>query len=1148
MAASSKSEKIYDVFLSFRGTDLRNNFVGHLYQALHLIGIYTFRDSEELKKGDQISPTLMKAIEESCISIIVFSENYASSTWCLEEVSKIMECNEQKNLTVLPVFYKVDPREVRGGRKSYRRALAKHESKFGKDSEKVKRWKKALSDAGSLSGWHLKDGDESELIQEIVEKISTYLARTPLHVAKHPVGIDSRVVKLKSMLNLESDDGVLMVGLWGQGGIGKTSLAKALYNAMFRQFEGSCFLANVRETSKGSGGLVTLQEILLNDILSPQQRLVVSNVDGGIHLIKRRLGRKKVFLILDDVDDRCQLNTLAGEKWFGNGSRIIITTRDKHLLTCHQIDQDHVYEVKALDDNQAHELLSKHAFQMHQIRADLVDRALDYAKGLPLALEVLGSLLCGTKEDVWESTLTKLSRIPDRTINNVLKVSYDGLHENEKDIFLHIACFFNGWAREYTKKVLDACDLQTVAGFDILMKRSLISIECEILNMHDLIQAMGIDIVNQECRDDPGRRSRLWLYDDVVDVLSRDMGDCAIKAIVLALPEQTEMCIGPDAFTKMRRLRLLILRNVHDSFQGPICLPNELRWFEWPGCAGRIPEFSSGPKKLVGLDMSEGNITRIIKQFKELQNLKYINLSFCDSLVSMPDLLCTPNLEELALQYCKNLVEAHQSIAHHEKLRVLTLEGCSKLSVFPNVLKSKNLQRLDLKDCGNFERFPDIPHKLESLKSLCLQGTAIKELPASIENLVSLERMMLHNCKNLVSLPSSIYKLQNMERLILNDCTTLIGFPKYEDSADASMKMGLPSLKYLDLEGCNLSEVEFLGNLSCFPILRRLILSRNNITSLPTSFGKRNHLFRLAVQDCYQLQEIPQLPPFLDDLWAPNCESLQKTGNLISSQDFVRRRLTMVSNFTPGENNCKPSIYLLREGMSTCSRSFHIPGGEMPEWLQPVEEEFVSFMASEDLYNKFLALAICFVVSKTKERGEIRIERYVNGQLRRNGYDGWATNSLDMDHIVLLLHPPSTTFGEVDFSQIDGSFVQFRLTISGTIVKKWGFRIICKQLEDDLKVGIQDNQLIDPALLYEVGHDSTNSEAESSHMHKVNPIEIDLQKDLQDCQMSTEEHSQAISERNHELFSHEACEPRPCGLLIRLAEMSMAVFARCFCC
>ncbi|KAK3430840.1 hypothetical protein EUGRSUZ_E02290 [Eucalyptus grandis] len=418
MASPSKPQKIYDVFLSFRGVDLRNNFIGHLYQALHQIGIYTFRDSEELKKGDQISPVLMKAIEESYIAIIVFSMNYASSMWCLEEVAKIIECKEQKNLIVLPVFYKVDPREVRGVRKSYQRALAKHESKFGKDSEKVKRWKEALSNAGNLSGWHLNDGDESELIQKIVEEISTYLARTPLHVAKHLVGIDSRVVKL----------------------------------------------------------------------------------------IQRRLGRKKVLLILDDVDDLRQLNTLAEGKCFGNGSRIIVTIRDKHLLTCHRIDQDRVYEVEALDDSQARDLLTKHAFQIHQIRTSLVDSALNYAKGLPLALEVLGSLLCGTTEDVWESTLMKLSRIPDKKINSVLKVSYDGLDENEKEIFLHIACFFNGRTREYTKKVLDSCDLLTAVGFDTLIKRSLICFERRILKVHDLIQAMGKDIVNQECRDDPRRR------------------------------------------------------------------------------------------------------------------------------------------------------------------------------------------------------------------------------------------------------------------------------------------------------------------------------------------------------------------------------------------------------------------------------------------------------------------------------------------------------------------------------------------------------------------------------------------------------------------------------------------------------------------
>ncbi|KAK3430999.1 hypothetical protein EUGRSUZ_E02229 [Eucalyptus grandis] len=620
MASSSKPKSNYEVFLSFRGTDLRNTFLGHLYKALHHNGIYTFVDSEELRKGDQTLPMLMKAIEESFVAIIIFSKDYASSRWCLEELMKIMECKEQKDLTVLPVFYKVDPREVRWGSKSYGKALAKHESKFRKDSEKVQQWKKALFDASNLSGWHFNDGDESELIERIVKEISTLLDRTPLHVAKHPVGINSRVVKLKSMLNLESDEGVLMMGLWGKGRIGKTSLAKAIYNDIFRQFEGSAFLANVRETSKGCRDLVALQEKLLLEILLLKQRLVVSNVDAGTNLVQDRLCCKKLLLILDDVDDLRQLNALAGEgKWFGNGSRIIITTRDKHLLTCHGIDQDYVYEVKALEDSEARELLSKHAFQTHQklkIRTDLVDSVLNHAEGLPLAIEVLGSFLCGRREHEWKSTLKKFSRIPHKAINNVLKISYDGLEHNEKEIFLHIACFFKGQDSEYIKKVIDSCDFEIAIGLEILIERSLISIEHRIVEMHDLIQLMGMDIVNQECRDDPWRRSRLWLYDDVLDVLSHDMGDCVVKAIVLKPPKQKEISIKPNAFTKVSRLRLLIMHNLHNSFQGPICLPNELRWFEWAGCASWFPQFSSRPKKLVGICMSKCSITGVPKQFK----------------------------------------------------------------------------------------------------------------------------------------------------------------------------------------------------------------------------------------------------------------------------------------------------------------------------------------------------------------------------------------------------------------------------------------------------------------------------------------------------------------------------------------------------
>ncbi|KAK3430899.1 hypothetical protein EUGRSUZ_E02571, partial [Eucalyptus grandis] len=781
--------------------DVRKSFLSHLYQALDQNGIYTFRDSEELRKGDQISATLMKAIEESCIAIIIFSEDYASSWWCLEEMAKIMECKEQKDLIVLPVFYKVE-------------ALDKHEDKFRKDPEKVKKWKKALFDAGNLSGWHLNDEDESKLILQIVKEISTHLNLTPLYVTKHLVGIESPVVKLKEMLNLASDNDVVTVGLWGQGGIGKTTLAKVLYNSMFRQFDCSCFLKNVREASKDSKDLVLLQNKLLSKVLSPQNGFEVTNVDRGINIIQHRLRHKKVLLVLDDVDELHQLHALAGEgKCFGNGSRIIVTTRDKHLLTCYGIDQDHVYEVKPLSYHEAHELLSNHAFltlQKSEIMTNLVNNVLNHAGGLPLALEVLGSCLRGKREDVWESTLKKVSRIPNKTINDVLKISYDGLEENEQEIFLDVACFFKWKDSEYIKKVLDSCDLATTAGLDIVIERSLISIDYGILQMHDLIQSMGMDIV--ECRDDPKSHSRLWRYDDIADALSSDLGDCAVKAIVLEPPklkelpelELKELSIHPNAFSKMRKLRLLILRNVHISFHGPICLPNQLRWMEFDGSGPWIPKFPSGQKKLVSIDMRKGTITEVVKHFKDFKQLTYVELSDCESLVITPNLSCAPNLKELKFWNCKNLVEAHESIANHDKLQVLHFKWCPELRVFPNVLESKSLRDLNFSVCSKFERFPDIPHELRCLKRLSILHTAIKELPTSIENLVSLERMFLDICKNSVSIPSNIYKLQNLR--CFKSAFGPIVFPNLTDSANPCMKVGLSNLKVLDLLNCNLSE------------------------------------------------------------------------------------------------------------------------------------------------------------------------------------------------------------------------------------------------------------------------------------------------------------------------------------------------------
>jgi hypothetical protein len=145
----------YDVFVSFRGQDTRNNFANHLFAALQRKGVVAFRDDTKLKKGDSIAPELHHAIEASQVFLVVFSKNYASSTWCLGELEYILHCSQVSGRRVLPVFYDVDPSEVRHQKGSYGEALAKHEVRFQHESEMVQRWREALTQVANLCGWDM---------------------------------------------------------------------------------------------------------------------------------------------------------------------------------------------------------------------------------------------------------------------------------------------------------------------------------------------------------------------------------------------------------------------------------------------------------------------------------------------------------------------------------------------------------------------------------------------------------------------------------------------------------------------------------------------------------------------------------------------------------------------------------------------------------------------------------------------------------------------------------------------------------------------------------------------------------------------------------------------------------------------------------
>ncbi|KAM1478783.1 hypothetical protein ACFX2I_026163 [Malus domestica] len=293
---------------------------------------------------------------------------YADSSWCLDELVKIMECRDKLGRDVFPIFYHVDPSHVRKQNGDFAEAFQKHEKdiheeKDGKTREKVKQWRWALTEAANLSGCHLKITDnrhEATVIREIIDKVITNWLSTIniLPVAKHQVGIDSRIKEIITYLSSDGSDDVLMVGIWGMGGLGKTTAAKAIFNKIHHKFKFKCFLADVRDnTSKH--GLAYLQEKLIFDVL--KEKSEISSVDKGISLIEDQFSHRKVLVIIDNIDEVEQLNAIAGNhKWFGPGSRIIITTRDEHLLKQGKVNK--TYPAQELNKEEALKLLSWHAF------------------------------------------------------------------------------------------------------------------------------------------------------------------------------------------------------------------------------------------------------------------------------------------------------------------------------------------------------------------------------------------------------------------------------------------------------------------------------------------------------------------------------------------------------------------------------------------------------------------------------------------------------------------------------------------------------------------------------------------------------------------------------------------------------------------
>ncbi|CAL1363650.1 unnamed protein product [Linum trigynum] len=955
--ASGPGLSKYDAFISFRGADVRNSFLSHLYYHLHnLQKLAVYKDDVDLERGEQISPSLLLAIQRSDVYIVVLSPKYTDSPWCLEELEEILRCMKLHGRRVIPVFYGVDPSEVENQKLPSATAW------------RIRSWRAALSEVANLSGFDSQViRPETKLIEEIVKAVFQAIHYSCSQMVKFPaysasrglVGVERQIEQLQALLCSDGRSN-WTIGLWGMGGIGKTALAKAFFDLFSCRFEASYFFSNFTDTISGGPSLQpfgNLQNHLFSKLLGDGNgRAGGGAVSYGMAV--HRLSRMKSLVVIDDVgNDVGEIGPLKdmlnGQycNLFGPGSVIIMTGRNKQLLknVC-----DHVYEVKGLDCEEASELFCLHAFRGESAQIeylDMVERAIRYVDGNPLAITILGAHLFGRDLQFWDRELGALEDNPNSVVQNVLRRSYDGLSRVEKDIFLDLACFFPYWRHlklVYIEEIM-GLECGRVNLITNLVDKSLISINVDegYIEMNSLLQDLGRYIVDEEWQIE--KRSRLWRSQDLYYLFRENKGTESTEGILLLDNQGYKehiLLLQPDTFTRMKRLRFLIISNQASSLvlpkDGLNCLPNTLRILDWYSLTSKCLPSQFSAENLITLNMTNSQIEQLWEGDEldaDLGNLKFLNLHGSESLRKLPDLSTAKKLKEIDLPFCTSLVELPSSILYLPKLESLNLWGCSSLKLenledyansnpgpstghhdilpslreldlsytpiqkVPNFITRLHILELQCLKCTKLTEFPVIP----SLESFTLTRSLIKEV-VELEKLTELKFLRLSDNEQLVLVSGDLSKLKSLEEIHLDDCSKLSSLP---ESSGILMRMESPiGLFKLSLQRCkslarlpdSIGNLMNLGSLDlrCTAVkelpssvvniirLSELILQEcKSLACLPDTIHKLTNLNTLNLFGCVQLRNLPELPPSLKNLDAHGCNSLQTLSiGTVEKHDF----------------------------------------------------------------------------------------------------------------------------------------------------------------------------------------------------------------------------------------------------------------------
>ncbi|EOA16009.1 hypothetical protein CARUB_v10004129mg, partial [Capsella rubella] len=773
------------VYVSFNRCEdtIRHSFLSHISAEFHRRRITC---EYHVSDHDRVPEERDAAIAKSKVSLVILSEEYAFSKQCLDELLNVSECRANNDLVVVPVFY--------GFTKSaLRKQCLKLKNKYPDD--RVADWRRTLLEIADLPGHASSlERSDSELVQEIVADVRQKLDLTSM------IGIYPRLMEIENLL-CKQPWSVHSLGIWGMGGIGKSTLAEEAFKQLSGDYEAACFIKDFDIAFQERGAYGLLEEHL-------GKKLGLKNP-----VTREKLRHKRIMVVLDDVHKPVGATTFLS--WFdllGPRSLIIITSRDKQLLV--QCRVKDIYEVQGLDELEAQQLFSQRVIdeinspKLVEYKKNLL-KLVEYANGNPLALRIYCSELEGKKPPELDSAVLELKGHLSDKIFDAFKKSYDALSDSEKEIFLLIVCFLRGENVEYVMQLLSGCGFFPHVGIDALVDKGLVFLSDNRVKMHDLIYDVGLKIIRDQREetemgyrflDASNIQSIQEENEEPKDTPKQETED--IKAITLDASNLAST--DQVAFQHMYNLRYMKI--IHSSEKNhdfcPQSMPLELRLLHWENYPFRsFPLDFDDIQHLVELNMPYSNLKKLWEGNKSLEMLKRVTLRQSKQLENVDELRFSRNIEEIDLQ------------------------GCSRLKRFPDMGQSQHLRVVNLSACIEINGFPNVP---SSIKKLHLQGTNIRELP--FMNYSSESKGLSDDQSHLEGLTSQV-----------------------NVSSSNQIMVTFESLEVLNLSGCLGLEV-----VKGFPPnLKELYLAKTSIKEISSSLCHLSQLVTLDVEDCKQLMDLP---------------------------------------------------------------------------------------------------------------------------------------------------------------------------------------------------------------------------------------------------------------------------------------------------